>query len=185
MPRKHPAVLGMTLVLLAATVVYAQEPPADEKPAEAKPSAEAAHPAMQRSAGANPVADLEASIKGHENEPAGKVFKNVQILKEVPAGQLLDIMRTGFSRALGARCSTCHVMGQWEKDDKSDKQVARDMMRMTSTINNDLLKNIKNLMSDKPEVTCATCHRGSETPATKMEGAGDAHHPAPAKPGSR
>jgi hypothetical protein len=187
MPRKHPAVLGMALVLLTSAAIHAQTPPGEGKPGEMNPAAPE-HPALQRSGSpqANPIEELEKSIAGREKEPSGTVFKNVQILKQVPAGQLLDIMRMGFSRSLGVRCSKCHIMGQWEKDDKDDKQVARDMMKMTSTINNDLLKNIKNLMSDKPEVTCATCHRGQEKPATTMEGAPGGPRPTPpAKPSGR
>jgi len=177
MPRQYPAVLALASALLAAAVVHAQTPPAESKPAP---------PAMQRSGspqgGPNPVEELMKSIAGREKEPAETVFKNVQILKGVPAGQLVDIMRLGFSRSLGVRCNYCHVMGQWEKDDKSDKQAARDMMRMTNTINTQLLPNIKNLMSDKPQVTCATCHRGHEKPATSMDEAGEAHGEKPAPP---
>ncbi len=184
MPR-YSAVLGLAFALLATAVIHAQTPPGEGKPSGEpsmeKPAAE--HPAMQRSAGGNPVEALEKSIAGREKEPAGTVFKNVQILKTVPAGQLIEIMKSGFSRSLGVRCSYCHVMGEWAKDDKSDKQVARDMLKMTATINNDLLKNIKNLMSDKPEVTCATCHRGKEMPATSMDGASESHEEA--KPSGR
>jgi len=176
MLRHRPAVLAVAAALLAAAVTRAQTPPAETRPAP---------PAMQRSGspqnGPNPVEELIKSIQGREKEPSGTVFKNVQLLKDVPAGQLIEIMRTGFSRSLGVRCNFCHVMGQWEKDDKSDKQVTREMMRMTNTINTQLLANIKGLMSDKPQVTCATCHRGQEKPATSMEPAAGDHgeHPAP------
>lgn len=180
MPRKHPAVLALASTLFAAAAIGAQTPPAETKPA--------APPAMQRSGspqGPNPVEELMKSIAGKEKEPSEVVFKNIQILKGVPAGQLVDIMRLGFSRSLGVRCNFCHIMGQWEKDDKSDKQVTREMLRMTNTINTQLLPNIKGLMSDKPQVTCATCHRGQEKPATIMDQAeGHGEKPAaPAHPG--
>jgi hypothetical protein len=55
---------------------------------------------------------------------------------------------------------------------------------MTGTIDNELLKNIKNLKSDKPSVSCATCHRGQEKPATRMESTPKPADAAPpAKPG--
>jgi hypothetical protein len=179
MPRKPAVVLALASTLLAAAAIGAQTPPAEIKPA--------APPAMQRSGGSpqggpNPVEELMKSIAGKEKEPSEVVFKNIQILKGVPAGQLVDIMRLGFSRSLGVRCSFCHVMGRWEKDDKSDKQVTREMLRMTNTINTQLLPNIKGLMSDKPQVTCATCHRGQEKPATSMEAAGGEHGEKPAPP---
>lgn len=179
MRRHQPAVLAVAFgsALLTAAVIGAQTPPS------APPSGA---PAMQRSGapqgGPNPIEELIKSIQGREKEPAGTVFKNVQLLKDVPAGQLIEIMRTGFSRSLGVRCNTCHVIGQWEKDDKTEKQVTRDMMRMTNTINSQLLPGIKGLPSDKPQVTCATCHRGQEKPATSMDQAAGEHGQKPAPP---
>jgi len=194
MPLKRQAVLGLAFALLTAAVIHAQKP-GETKPAEPAPAAgHAAHPggsgqgAGEAPSGPNPIEELVKSIKGREQEPAEKVFKNVQLLKQVPAGQLIDIMRLGFSRSLGVRCSYCHVMGQWDKDDKDDKRVAREMMKMTQTINTQYLANMKGLMSEHPQVTCATCHRGQEKPATSMEGTPEGHEPkpaAPAKPGGR
>ena len=181
MPLKLKAVAGLALALLTAAVIHAQMQPSHEAPATGQAPAAAQAPAPN---GSNPIAELERSIAGREKEPSGTVFKNVQILKQVPAGQLLDVMRGGFSRSLGVKCSYCHVVGSWEKEDKSEKQVARDMMKMTGTINDELLKNIKNLKSDKPSVSCATCHRGQEKPATRMESPPKPADAAPpAKPG--
>jgi hypothetical protein len=50
---------------------------------------------------AQALADLRKSIAGKENEPAEKVFKNIQLLKGVPAGRLLRVMELGYSRSLG------------------------------------------------------------------------------------
>ena len=69
------------------------------------------------------------------------VSKNIKILNRVPAGHVLGIMRIGFAD-LGVSCAHCHVPGQWEKDDKPAKQIARDMWGMMHTIDNNLLKNI-------------------------------------------
>jgi hypothetical protein len=190
MPLQRQAVLGLAVLLLTAAVIHAQKP-GETKPAEPAAAAghDMAHPsgAGQAPSGPNPVEELMKSIKGHEQEPADKVFKNVQLLKQVTAGQLIEIMRTGFSRSLGVRCGYCHTMGQWDKDDKDDKQAAREMMKMTQAINTQYLANMKNLMSEHPQVTCATCHRGQEKPATTMEGTPEGHapKPAPAKPDGR
>lgn len=184
MPLKLKAVLGLPLVVLVAAVIHAQTPPSEEAPAPPAPAPPAApgEAAPGRSAAGNPIAELEKAIAGHEKEPSGTFFKNVQILKQVPAGQLLDVMRMGFSRSLGVRCSHCHVMGQWDKDDKTEKQTTRAMLKMTATINNDLLKNIKGI-HESALVTCTTCHRGQSTPATVMEGQGDHGRPQP-RPGA-
>src|SRR4029077_18526803 len=88
------------------------------------------------------VAALSKQIAGKEGQPAEAVFKNIKILNGVPAGNLLKIMQMGYSRALGVSCAHCHVTGQWEKDDKPAKPIARDMSKMSHTIIFDLLANI-------------------------------------------
>src|SRR5207237_10904653 len=84
------------------------------------------------------VAELRKRIAGQEDKPAEQVFKNIQVLKGVPAGRLLSIMERGYTRSLGVRCDFCHVVGEWDKDDKEMKQAARDMVRMNAVINAEL-----------------------------------------------
>jgi hypothetical protein len=112
--------------------------------------------------------EVLTSIAGHEGEPAGKVFKNLKTLTDIPASRLLAIMNFGYGRSLGVSCSHCHVVGQWDSDSKPQKQIARDMIQMASTINNQLLANIKNLKGPQPIVNCTTCHRGSVKPALNL-----------------
>src|SRR5262245_1083596 len=50
---------------------------------------------------AQALADLKKQIAGKENQPASEVFKNIQMLKTVPAGRLLAIMQIGYSKSLG------------------------------------------------------------------------------------
>jgi diadenosine tetraphosphate (Ap4A) HIT family hydrolase len=114
------------------------------------------------------LADLTKQIAGKETQPAEQVFKNIQTLKGVPAGRLLRIMELGYGRSLGVNCTHCHVVGQWDKDDKAAKPIAREMAKMSQTINNDLLKNIKNLKGPNPIVNCTTCHRGQIKPALNL-----------------
>jgi photosynthetic reaction center cytochrome c subunit len=89
-------------------------------------------------------------------QTAESVFKNVQVLKGVPADQLFPTMRF-ITASLGVECSYCHVAEHFEKDDKKPKQIARDMMRMMLTID-------KNSFAGYREVTCYSCHRGSPKP---------------------
>jgi photosynthetic reaction center cytochrome c subunit len=114
------------------------------------------------------LADLMKQIAGKENLPAEQVFKNIQMFKGVPAARLLRIMELGYSRSLGVNCAHCHVVDQWDKDDKQAKQIAREMAKMSQTINDDLLKNIKNLKGPNPVVNCTTCHRGQVKPALNL-----------------
>jgi len=114
------------------------------------------------------IAKLKEQIKGKETEPAEKVFKNIQILKGIPAGRLLAIMEFGYARSLGVNCAHCHTPEKWETEDKPTKQIARDMWTMMGKINTELLKNIKNLKSETPMINCTTCHRGQVKPALNL-----------------
>ena len=114
------------------------------------------------------LAELSKRIAGQENKPAGEVFKNIQMLKAMPAARLLKVMELGYSKSLGVNCTHCHVVDQWEKDDKPTKQITREMMKMVGGINNEYLKNIKNLKSENPLINCTTCHRGQIKPALNM-----------------
>jgi hypothetical protein len=115
------------------------------------------------------VAELSKQIAGKEDQPAEAVFKNIKILNGVPAGKLLKIMQFGYSWSLGVSCTHCHVPGQWEKDDKPAKQIARAMSKMSHTIIFDLLRNIDGLKDRTPLINCTTCHRGQVKPALDLD----------------
>jgi Photosynthetic reaction centre cytochrome C subunit len=117
---------------------------------------------------AQALADLRKAIAGQENKPASEVFKNIQMLKTVPAARLLKVMELGYAKSLGVDCTHCHVAGQWEKEDKPTKQITRDMAAMVANINNEQLKKIKNLKSPEPVINCTTCHRGQTKPALNL-----------------
>lgn len=122
----------------------------------------------------------ERSARGQETArpPAKKVklapeqYKNIQVLKELPADQLINTMQN-WGAALGVKCEFCHVVSAvgtgWEKDDNHHKKIARDMVLLTRDMNErhpSLLK----------RVTCYTCHHGKvhpehAPPAPKPEGA--------------
>lgn len=119
---------------------------------------------------ASAIAKLREQIKGRENEPSDKVFKNIQtpFIKSINAGRLLAVMEMGYSRSLGVTCTHCHVPDMWETEAKPQKQIARDMAAMMARVNGELLKNIKNLKSASPTVNCTTCHRGDIKPALNL-----------------
>lgn len=83
-------------------------------------------------------------------------FKNIQVLKGIPADQLIPAMQF-ITASLGVECEFCHVQGSFEKDDKKPKQTARKMMEMMFAIN-------KENFDGHREVTCYSCHRGSADP---------------------
>src|SRR5205085_10174579 len=99
------------------------------------------------------------SIAGKESRPAGEVFKNVKLMKDIPAAQFLRIMDHSFTRALGVGCDHCHVEERWEADDKRTKRAAREMVVMMRGVN-DKLESMQEIDTTEPGITCATCHRG-------------------------
>jgi hypothetical protein len=119
------------------------------------------NPFLQDSIRVATIAEIMTSIAGHENEPAGKVFKNVLLHKDMPAKDLLKKMDEEYGRGLGAVCTSCHVAKEWDKDTKKNKNITREMEKMTRTINEASLAKTKDLDDDFPKATCVMCHRGT------------------------
>jgi photosynthetic reaction center cytochrome c subunit len=89
-------------------------------------------------------------------QTAERKFKNIQVLKGIPADQLIPSMQF-IAASLGVECEYCHVQHAFDKDDKKTKLAARKMMTMMMQIDTDNFKGER-------EVTCYTCHRGSVHP---------------------
>ena len=87
---------------------------------------------------------------------AEEQYKNIQVLKGIPADQLIPAMQF-IATSLGVGCEFCHVEGAFDKDDKKPKVTARKMMTMMFAINKDNFEGHR-------EVTCYSCHRGSTDP---------------------
>jgi photosynthetic reaction center cytochrome c subunit len=92
-----------------------------------------------------------------EGKTAEDVYKNIQILKGIPADQIIPSMQF-MSASLGVECEHCHVEHAFDKDDKKPKQTARKMMQMMFAINKDNFNGHR-------EVTCYSCHHGVADPA--------------------
>ena len=102
--------------------------------------------------------------------------KNLQVLPaDFPPDRLRAVM-TGFTRSLGVRCSHCHdgKEGQplttydFASDANAKKEVARGMLRMLGTIN-DQLREIQPDKQERVNMWCHTCHRGRPQPMTLAE----------------
>src|SRR5262249_38089234 len=92
-----------------------------------------------------------------EGKPmAAEQFKNIQILKDMPADQLIPAMQF-MTASLGVDCEYCHVEKAFDKDDKKTKGYARHMMEMMFNIN-------KENFDNQRWVTCYSCHQGSPHP---------------------
>jgi hypothetical protein len=113
------------------------------------------------------VKELTAKLGDRGQQPSRVVFKNIKLawFKETPAEQLLDIMNGGYAKALGVRCTFCHVADDFASDQKRPKQAAREMAAMHWDINQRLgaMRHLKDAPEDR-FINCATCHRGKRDP---------------------
>ena len=101
-------------------------------------------------------------------------FTNLKVLpKDIGKADLINRMK-GFTRALGVRCTACHVGEEGKEfygydfpsDDKLTKQNARLMILMVNEINEKTVSKLQ-MELPPPTVTCWTCHRGKREPETK------------------
>ncbi len=91
-----------------------------------------------------------------EGKTAEQVFKNIQVLKGIPADQITPTMRV-IARDLGVTCNYCHDEEDRAKDGLEPKDTARKMIVMMRDINNASF-------AGRTEVTCMTCHNGHSDP---------------------
>ena len=107
--------------------------------------------------GTQPLAQAQNASAGPGGKTAEQQFKNIQVLKGVPAAQVIPTMQF-ISGSLGVECEFCHVEAAFDKDDKKPKLAARKMITMVMAINKDNFEGHR-------EVTCNSCHRGSPHPS--------------------
>ena len=104
-------------------------------------------------------------------EPAAGDFKNLQVLPKNIRPDSLDKIMDGFNAALGVNCSFCHAENKQtkqmeaEKDSKPEKEITRNMMRMTMDINKNYFQFNEEVNAAQIQaVTCYTCHKGTAIP---------------------
>jgi tetratricopeptide (TPR) repeat protein len=128
------------------------------------------------------LALLTASAAGAQQWSWPERGENLQVLPEdFPPERLSAVMR-GFTRALGVRCSYCHVgeEGQplttydFASDSNPKKDIARTMYRMLGVIN-DTLGTIQPSGPRPVNMWCHTCHRGRPRPTTLDEELAEIH----------
>ena len=105
--------------------------------------------------GAQPPAPAPTELAGKS-----KQFKNIKVLKNLPANQLIPTMRE-WNAALGVKCDFCHTVAAdhtgFDRDDKPPKNAARTMVNMVTDLN----KHQKALGN---RATCYLCHHGRPEP---------------------
>lgn len=99
-------------------------------------------------------------------------FTNLKVLPSDIETRTLVGMMADFTRALGVRCTFCHVgregipLSEYDfaADEKPTKLKARRMLEMVGQINNVYLAGLENRAEPAVGVQCMTCHRGVRQP---------------------
>ncbi|HEX7366257.1 MAG TPA: c-type cytochrome [Pelobium sp.] len=101
--------------------------------------------------------------------------KNLKVLpKDISHEELKKVM-SDFKTALGVKCDFCHAKSKadatkldFASDEKEEKLIARDMMRMTYKINKKYFKHHEG-DDNVAAIQCVTCHRGNKEPELALK----------------
>ena len=117
------------------------------------------------------VTSVAAQAPG--GQPAEQFFKNVTVLKGMPAHLMQPTMQL-MEIALGVRCVYCHDPDNTKRelDTKPQKAIARRMIQMVADLN-------RTQFAGREVVTCFTCHQGSTRPSTVLPYNGEEGRPGP------
>lgn len=103
--------------------------------------------------------------------------RNLKVLpKNIDHEELVKIMK-GFNVSLGVKCNFCHAQSKTDEkkldfssDEKSEKGIARSMMKMTNKINKKYFSYNPDVKDGKVvAVSCITCHNGKEHPEHEIK----------------
>ena len=86
-------------------------------------------------------------------------FQNLQIFDPEISKDDLKAAMKGFTASLGVKCSFCHVIDDYDNDEKEHKLIARKMIKLVGHMR----ANAETYFKEGTEVeliSCATCHRG-------------------------
>src|SRR5215469_16733032 len=108
-----------------------------------------------------------------EDQPAEKVFHNIQVLKGMRAGDLQGAM-SFIASSLGVDCDYCHRGEDFGKDVRKEKSRAREMIEMVRQIN-------QSTFHGENKVNCFTCHEGHKDPIS-LAPISPCHPPPPPPP---
>ena len=103
--------------------------------------------------------------------------RNLKVLPKDISNTDLDSVMETYAKQLNVGCDFCHAEGKINKndldfasDDKPEKEITRQMMRMTATINKDFFGyTIIYKTGEEMAVSCYTCHDGFARPEMKHE----------------
>ncbi len=152
MKRLHWILLPLGLSILVLSGACAPSQPSDDDPGT---DTRAAAPVPAAAYDATRIPELPSE------------FANLQVLPaDISKDELKQTMKL-ITRSLGTKCDHCHLtdVRDFASDERREKVVAREMMRMVERINRDLLT-----WEDAPEATCFMCHHGQAKPQREPGG---------------
>lgn len=108
-------------------------------------------------------------ISANAQEPEKKLTNLKYFPKTTRYDDLIQVMR-GFSFSLNVRCEYCHAgkggndleKMDFPSDEKDQKKIARSMLRMVDSINQDYIAKLASQTRNR--VSCVTCHHGLSKP---------------------
>jgi hypothetical protein len=114
---------------------------------------------------APPVTSTPVPVRQQQNGAP----QNLRVLpRTLSRDSVVHIMRFEVASGLGVQCQYCHVgrgdSMNFASDEKQTKRTAREMMRMVSRINSELLTQIPGRGTPPLSLQCITCHRGVTRP---------------------
>jgi hypothetical protein len=109
--------------------------------------------------------------------PLDKTHKNLKVLPKDISHDDLDKIMDEWKVALGVKCNFCHAPQKdnprkidYASDEKPEKNIAREMFKMTGRINKKYFHYKKSAENPVPPISCMTCHNGKAHPeAPKAE----------------
>ena len=105
--------------------------------------------------------------------PNDEHYTNLKVLRKKISSEELERIMYAFERQLGVTCVYCHTTKKnvfpaemdFASDEKPEKKIAREMLKMTLKINKKYFGAESNQQAiEKPKMWCRTCHRGFPVP---------------------
>jgi photosynthetic reaction center cytochrome c subunit len=164
----------LTFLGLIVIVTTFQAPPIEavQRGFRGTAMVEVLHPATVRAdLAANPAPPAFPPVPA-SGPKASAVYKNVQVLGDLSAGQFTRLMASITTWVAPQQgCAYCHDLNNLASDSLYTKVVARRMIQMVQSINTTWSTHVA-----ATGVTCYTCHRGNPVPANIwFINPGDAH----------
>ena len=106
------------------------------------------------------IVGLLAVVPGAaQDQGAESGFKNLQVLPKDIAKTDLKALMDSFTEQLDVKCTFCHIVDEYHKDDLQHKKDARRMLQLVMYMRANVSQYFKEGVQPS-RITCWQCHRG-------------------------